>query len=220
MAITKQIICLANSRKIGGRCVAGLERGEPSSWVRPVSNRPAQEVSLSERRYQTGEDPELLDIISVPLLRACPEGHQSENWLLDPSEWWVKDDEASWDDLNALALDAGPLWINGSASGRGQNNRIEVARIGEVTDSLRLIYVPWLTIRVSSSFGTKHVDGEFAFDGTSYVLGVTDPTVETAYRTRPNGDYEFGECYLTISVGEEFHGHYYKLIAGVMAEGG
>ena len=219
MAVTKQIMCLANSRKSGGRCVAGLERGEPPLWVRPISNRPAQEVSLSERRYQTGEDPELLDIISVPLLRACPEGHQSENWLLDPDECWVKDDEASWGDLRAFARDTGPLWINGSASGRGRNNRIEVARIGEVTDSLRLIHVPCLTIRVSSSFGKKHADGEFFFDGTTYILGVTDPIVETAYQTRPSGDYELGECYLAVSVGEEFYGHHYKLVAGVMAKG-
>ena len=220
MAVTKQIVCLANSRKSGGRCVAGLERGEPPLWVRPISDRPAQEVSLHEQRYQMGGDPELLDIIDLPLLSACPEGHQSENWLLDPNKRWVKDDEASWGDLKPLARDTGPLWINVDASGRGQNNRIEIARIGEVTDSLRLIHVPRLTIRVSSSSGKTYVDGKFIFDGTNYILGVTDPIVETAYKTRPSGDYELGECYLTVSVGEEFHGYHYKLIAGLMAKDG
>ena len=77
MAITKRIVCLANSPKGGGRCVAGTEWDEPLSWVRPVSNRPGQEVSSSECRYESGDEPQLLDIIDVPLLKAFPEGHQS-----------------------------------------------------------------------------------------------------------------------------------------------
>src|SRR5713101_5856148 len=36
MAITKRIVCLANSRKLQGRCVAGREfaTGRPGPWVR------------------------------------------------------------------------------------------------------------------------------------------------------------------------------------------
>ena len=219
MAVTKQIVCLANSRKHSGLCVAGLERGEPPLWVRPVSDRPKQEVSRHECRYQGGGDPQLLDIISVPLISACPEGHQSENWLLDPNERWVKDGEVSWNDLEAFSCRSGPLWINGDASASGQYNRVEVARISDVEDSLRLIHVSCFTARVSSSYGPR-VDGEFVFDGTTYKFRVTDPAVEAAYRTRPDGAYDIGECYVTVSLGEEYDGYYYKLIAGVIARDG
>ncbi|MGH7707024.1 MAG: dual OB domain-containing protein, partial [Vulcanimicrobiaceae bacterium] len=36
----KRIVCLANSRKLQGRCVAGreLQKNGPGAWIRPVSD--------------------------------------------------------------------------------------------------------------------------------------------------------------------------------------
>jgi len=47
MATVKRLVCLANSRKLSGRCVAGreLSGGRPIGWVRPVSARENEEVS-------------------------------------------------------------------------------------------------------------------------------------------------------------------------------
>lgn len=220
MSTTKQIICLANSRKHSGRCVAGTEWRRPLSWVRPISARVAEELSCSERVYETGGDPQLLDIMAVPLLEPHPKGHQSENWLLDATERWVKIGKASWTDLEQFACESGPLWINGDESGRGLNNRIMTDDMAHVTDSLRLVHVPCLIVRVSTFGAQTRVDGKFSFDGTDYVLNVTDPSVENAYRTRPRGEYRVGECYLTISLGEEYRGHHYKLIVGVITKNG
>lgn len=40
MAMLKRLVCLANSRKLSGRCIAGKAKTEdgPWSYVRPVSN--------------------------------------------------------------------------------------------------------------------------------------------------------------------------------------
>ena len=49
MSDLKRIVCLANSRKLTGRCIAGREWSEEQgigSWVRLVSARENQEVSL------------------------------------------------------------------------------------------------------------------------------------------------------------------------------
>ncbi|MBN1299548.1 MAG: DUF4338 domain-containing protein [Actinobacteria bacterium] len=62
--VKKEIICLANSRKISGRCIAGKDL-ESFSWIRPISERDTHEISEEDRRYQNGEMPQLLDIIKI-----------------------------------------------------------------------------------------------------------------------------------------------------------
>ncbi len=53
MATVKHIVYLANSRKLNGRCVAGIEIAQSRrlGWIRPVSAREHQEVSEYERQY-------------------------------------------------------------------------------------------------------------------------------------------------------------------------
>lgn len=101
MAIVKRIVCLANSRKLQGRCVAGIELvgGERRGWIRPVSAREHEEVSEYERQYPDGSDPRPLDIIDVPLLEPRARGYQQENWLIDPDSYWERIGKASWRDL-------------------------------------------------------------------------------------------------------------------------
>jgi hypothetical protein len=121
-------ICLANSRKIAGRCVAGKEiaGSKFGAWVRPVSGRPAGELSEEERRFQNGQDPRLLDVITIPMIEPRPYGFQTENHLIDDGYYWTKEREASWDDLQA-ALDpiAAPLWDNSSSSYNGLHDCVE-----------------------------------------------------------------------------------------------
>ena len=98
MAASKRIVCLANSRKLHGRCVAGIELVDfrRAGWIRPVSAREHQEVSEYERQYQDGSDPRLLDVIDVPLLEHHPKDYQQENWLLDPKYYWEKAGTFNW----------------------------------------------------------------------------------------------------------------------------
>ena len=71
------IVCLANSRKISGRCVAG-KRTSDNSWFRPISNRAGHEISEFDRRYSDGKTAQLLDVIEIPCIEERPHGHQSE----------------------------------------------------------------------------------------------------------------------------------------------
>src|ERR1700680_4959168 len=92
----KTIICLANSRKIGGRSVAGKEiaGGKIGSWIRPGSGRAGGGQSEEDRRFENGQEPRLLDIIRIPMIEARPQGCQTENHLIDESQYWTKEGEA------------------------------------------------------------------------------------------------------------------------------
>ena len=84
MSAVKRIVCLANSRKMQGRCIAGREVNAHGAgpWIRPVSDRPTEEVSEYERQYQDGSDPRVLDVIDVPLIEPRPKDYQQENGCL------------------------------------------------------------------------------------------------------------------------------------------
>ena len=68
------------------------------------------------------------------------------------------------------------------------------------------------------AFGNRkrRVQGRFGHAGRQYALWVTDPVCERRYLAKLDGDYRFGRCFLTISLGEPFQEHCYKLIAAVI----
>lgn len=148
--LVKRIVCLANSRKMSGRCVAGRElvNGVPGGWVRPVSSRPHEEVSLEEQRYERGGTPQLLDIIDVPLAAARPGAHQPENWLLSPDFYWAKRGRLDAARLPSLLDPPAPLWVNGISTYNGRNDEIPTSWLGSLGGSLRFIWVQALRVEV------------------------------------------------------------------------
>ena len=223
MSTVKRIVCLANSRKLNGRCIAGKEydSGCPGRWVRPVSAREHEEVSEYERQYEDGSDPQVMDILDVPLLEPRPKDYQRENWLLDPDHYWKRQGQVSWGELEELADPLGPLWSNGFSTYNGLNYQIPLESVEGTQSSLRLIHVGNLELAVfkpGEAFGNpkRRVQGRFRHDGVEYHLWVTDPVYERAFLARDDGEYSLGESYLTISLGEPFKGATFKLIAAVI----
>jgi hypothetical protein len=218
MPDVKRLICLANSRKLSGRCVAGKEwiaKGG-GSWVRPVSDRPSEEVSEHERQYKDGSDPQVLDIIDIPLKSPRPNSFQSENWLLDPETYWSLVKRAKWSDLASLTDDPALLWSNNSSSGNGLNDRVSEPESQKLKNSLYLLHLERLMIRVFVPFQKRKVRAEFVHHGVEYHLGVTDPIIEKKYLAVKDGDYKIAECFATVSLGEPFNGYCYKLVAALI----
>ncbi|HWR46939.1 MAG TPA: hypothetical protein VN327_04865 [Pseudonocardiaceae bacterium] len=220
----KRLVCLANSRKLHGRCIAGREllARNLGEWIRPVSDREGEEVSDSERKYEDGGDPRVLDIIDVPLIGPKVKSHQSENWLLDPSKYWRKVGEFGHRNLSFLADAPGPLWINGHQTNNGQNDCVPVEEADKTDGSLKLIAVAsglqLCVCRTGENFGNprRRAQAEFSFGGMNYRLWVTDPLIETEYLARVDGVYALGSSYLTISLGEPWDGRCYKLVAAII----
>ena len=202
---------------MGERCVAGIEvsRGKPIAWVRPVSKREHEDLDARERRYRNGDEPKLLDLVEMLLLEPRPHGYQTENWLIDPKQRWKLVGSYSWDDLVKLVSYKRPLWIDGYNSQHGLNDHVPIPEALTLDHSLRIIHVPWLTIRVFKVMYRPAVQAEFTFAGSHYRLRVTDPAIEAAFLDT-EGQFELGESCLTVSLGMLFNDSGYKLVAGVL----
>jgi hypothetical protein len=146
-----RIVCLANSRKTSGRCIAGKEitSGAIGQWIRPVSDRPTGELSEAERRFQDGTDPKLLDVLDILMIEPRSHGYQTENHVIDPEVYWTLVRRATSAEL-AAAVDVvrGPLWDNQSSSYNGEHDRVEEAAAVRHGNSLKLVNVDDLTISV------------------------------------------------------------------------
>ena len=87
------VLCLANSKKEGERCIAGIDV-RTGEWVRPVSRHtPKGEVPFRERQIE-GEEPRVLDLIRMDLDDGGPTGfdycHAKENRWINPAPWtWM-----------------------------------------------------------------------------------------------------------------------------------
>ena len=225
MSQAKRIVCLANSRKTSGRCIAGKEfvDGCYGGWIRPVSKRCTEEISEYERQFEDGSLPQILDIITVPLIDHQPHAHQQENYLINDNAHWEKNGSLTWKDL-ADAVDAvsGELWKNGDSSSNGENDRILERDANILESSLLFIQPNTLTIGVEYSYGKRKVRATFSLNNHTYTLAVTDPRFEEIFLKKENGQYKINasEVYMCISLGEPFGGYCYKLVASIIRKPG
>lgn len=216
-----QLICLANSRKYSGVCVAGKEWTNETvgAWVRPVSAESTGELSQGITLLPNGRTPRLLDIITVPLLESRPHAYQPENRLIREGPWgWSGTFDPS--RLGELVDEVDGLWINGHHSHSGRNDRMPLAVVEKTLPSSLLFIRPEsLSIGVEQdSRGLNRVRAEFIFKGKTYRLAVTDPDVQGDTLQLAVGEYPLGcrEAYLTISLSEPFESFCYKLVTAVI----
>jgi hypothetical protein len=224
----KKMLCLANSVKKHeqdeGRCVAGREILATcfGNWIRPVSARPSREVADTERQCQDGTTVQVLDVVTVPLLRPMPKRYQTENHVIDKQSTWVRGRKATWKHvLAAVDTPPGPLWINGYSSRNGLNDRIPAAAAATLPRSLYLISPDSLHIIVKTepAFDTlpkRRVRAEFSCNKTDYVWVVTDPVIKEKYIRGKEGRFCIQDALLCISLSEPFNGNAYKLVATVI----
>ncbi len=221
MSYEKRIVCLANSRKKSGRCIAGKEiiSNQPDQWIRPVSNRHTEEISEEERMLENGDYPQLLDIISIRFLQHKRHNLQPENHLIDSNSHWRKIGRSHYNSLGFMTDKPSKLWVNGLHSSNGHNDRFTVTHNNlTLCSSLYLIYLENLTIEVLSSFnGKRKTRAIFHSNKDEYNLAITDPRAEHYFLKKQNGIYNVHNVYLCVSVAE-FEGYYYKLVASIIKD--
>ncbi|BFM39888.1 hypothetical protein [Synechocystis sp. LKSZ1] len=82
-----EIICLANSYKNQGRCIAGISL-RTGQWIRPISDLDDGRIPLNHSHIPVSSI-NLLDVIEVPLDQECQHGHECENYRYHHHPWCI-----------------------------------------------------------------------------------------------------------------------------------
>ena len=216
----KKIICLANSRKISGRCIAGKNVSIYDEWIRPVSERHSEEISEEERRYSNGVKPKHLDIIKIQFKEYKPNIFQTENYLIDTEYYWEKQGEFLRADLDKVLDSPDSLWAYHNSSYWGVNDRIPESSISSLDKSLFFIKANCLiTVEDEGAhFGNsrRKVRCKFKYNNKEYRLPVTDPIIEGEYLAGADGGYDKGKKYMCISLGMPYNGYAYMFVASII----
>lgn len=222
----KEIICIANSWKPGGHCVAGIEM-DSYDWIRPISTN--QYHSISDHHECIRKDcvrmhpicfikPQKLDVLEIEFDEYMPILHQQENYLINEDIKWKRIDKYNLCDLPDLIDEPKKLWYLGSSASHGFNDRVPESVMEK--NSLYLIRPDdfAFVVQMEGQHGDrKAVRGLFSYNGISYKMKVTDAEYREYYLNQSLGVYHYnGDLILCISLAEEsWFGYYYKIIAAI-----
>lgn len=219
--MTKLLVCLANSWKLGGSCLAGIEvqrsadefvvvrNVEDPVWIRPVSDTQHGELPI-----RTLEQFKLLDIIQLECTKAVPQGAQVENWLFARGTLKkVGEFPADRQHLDLLmSSDRAGLFGN-------QGKAVHSDDIDTVGHSLLFIRTEEPTLHhQTTKTGRDQLRIRFLYNGTAYDLPLTDPVADRRLRENPKLLAKADAVFLTLSLGLEQNQFHTKLIAGVVFE--
>lgn len=217
---SEEFLVLASSRKLGGRCIAGINRGR--KWVRPVSGAP-HGLFLAQCAVQ-GRWPEPLDVVRFGYQEPLADPTQPENVLIDGSPWELCRQLSSVEAYERLrsVLAEGPELLGNQGKAVLEKEAAE-----GVEASLALIEpanVRFLLRPPDETYGKLKPRVKFEFCSAEYELGLTDIPMEAAVRRAGIGEYEpadvgidpRGTLLLTVSLGEVYEGWHTKLAAAVL----
>ena len=217
----EEMIVLANSRKMGGRCVAGISRGS-GGWVRPVSSRPEGELAPTDCAVE-GRPPRVLEIVRFSHQGLLNDPAQPENVLIDDDRWELVGEVGAEEayDLLCPYLETGPGLLGGTDKGVPDavaQQGVEASLCLVEPDSIQFVseepFRPWKPRKARAVF-------ELA--SRWYDLGITDSVVAPRLRRAQYGSYcaaDLGfstpaHTLLTVSMTEPLDGTRWKLAAAV-----
>lgn len=223
----KKILCLADSFRPGGSCVAGIEildTGEFGSWIRPVSQRPSKAINDLEKTCTDGSRISLLDVVEIDFSHHTPVQHQTENWQINGTVRWEKIEQVEIASLTpAIRSSNRPLWTPARSSYSGHNDLIAATDISDFSSSLALIKPARARVDVSrNDFNNKvEVWISFSWANVQHKIKLTDPVQFAKFSPSVDNlqsSYVIDEPILAISLAEVFeqNGTASKLVAGMI----
>lgn len=215
----KYFICLANSYKHGGRCIAGVEvlwDGEKSKVVRDKSGT-AKWIRPISKETTTGEIPNhqaslinVLDVVRLEGVVPCPSHAQQENVYFQAMTFTGKH-YAITSQLLQRFMD--------------EKHRHVFYNFGKAvlpfdyrqgSHSILLIRVEHAEVYADEGYsGQVRYRISFIYHGHQYDFPITDPCYQTELRLGQRATGQKGTMFITCSLGLEYEGAHFKLAATV-----
>ena len=207
-----ELLVLANSRKIGNRCIAGIDTNT-GNWVRPVSEHEHGVVNYLTCQVTIGKKKRLvepLDVIQIPVGEKKPGIGHPEDVHLNLGEWkYVRSEKVK--DAHRLLdglIDDDDFLLCNTTSWVPE----EVAKSGQVLKSLGLIRIE--SPEFSFDIYKKQLRVSFTHRNHPYDLPVTALQSWVEESKLSPEKFSLGTWYFTVSLGEPWNGKMFKLIAG------
>jgi hypothetical protein len=223
MRFDLDIVCLANSWKHGGRCVAGkiYSGARAGEWVRPVGPDAAnRQISFMQMSYGQNLYADVLDIVRISFDGQEANTFQRENLVIS-NRPWIKLGTIQKNQIVGL-LDTPPtLWLNGMSSRFGYNDKIEAAMLTQCRSSLVIIRPNNPRVRIAEEYDSKiKIRILFEYNRQHYALTTTDLWAQETYRERGIGEHALPPVSaMTISLGEKLpNGNSTKIVAQIFKD--
>lgn len=218
----KLFVCLANSRKYSGRCIAGVElrygadgrlrmvenaQHQPQ-WIRPISQSDFGELSAHWVRHIR-----LGDLVEVEITEGgChSNSYQSENVYFEKDSIKVVEKlPLTHERLEKLSLhESTPLF-----GSRGL--AIPIERIAGLYSSLTFVKIQNPAIHWRDEIGARPQERlNFTYNECEYNLALTDIEFVEKYMVDNDILQKANQVYLTVSLSMPYESKLYKLAAGV-----
>lgn len=215
----KYFICLANSYKHGGRCIAGIEitfdaNGKPfiahhpdgrPVWIRPVSDTPDEAIPT-----EIAQNIKMFSVIKLTDVVPCPKKAHVEDVRYSQMECRHGSFTPN-NQLLQLCLDKkhqNIFYYQGKAVSAQMVERLDY--------SLMLIKPDEAEAYIDESREKSKYRMRFSYYGMHHDFSITDPVFLEAFRANPELSTDLKDVYLALSLGMEFEGFHFKLVAAVI----
>ncbi len=235
MAVTKEIVVLANSIRGGDRCIAGKEliqkedqTYEIGRWIRLADHSTKEGAVPNQIAYCPDHGwVKTLNVVRVVLESNCNNQDHPEDWWLEPNQPWEYVNTLTVADLPRLTDQPPALWHSEcDAVPAGY-----IQKMGQAAASLYLVKAPEkFNLTYHKEYNSfKRYDKkvrklEFKLDGKFHEYSVTDPEFDRRFKLPvavsnwPDAPQAVvvpnpGGCYVCLSLTPELNGRHYKICA-------
>lgn len=213
----KEFVLLTKSKKHAAYCVAGVDL-TTNAWIRIVTPHGGA-IDKKDAFYDNGTEVEILDVIEVECIGADNIPFQPENYMIKPKAKWIRKGREDKELLHEKAANDARIRekVFYDTNHYIPCDSLHTLEYNELYSLMIIkIHNPYLILNRDNNDDIPTGKLTFHFKGERYnYFRITDTDFLRAWENQDHMGPMNGDYYIVISLGEEYNGCHYKLIAKV-----